>query len=150
MPHRSNQVTSKSSHVVVEKEAPSLPFPKATWEGGLGWGPAGGSGASSGPRRLFNRSRAVQQPFLPPKKASRSLPRCFRRASGGFMCSGRAPRPYFGSIYGFQEDAAAPQESKNFVRRPSDFEVVRFSFRVAIRVRCRTLAGSIMRTIWPL
>ena len=56
----------------------------------------------------------------------------------------------FGIDFCFQEDAAAPQKCKNFVRRPSDFEVVRFSFRVAIRVRFWTLPGSIMRTIWPL
>ena len=66
--------------------------------GGSGVGSRWGSGASSGPRRLFNRPRAVQESFLPPTKASRSVPRCFQRASGGFMCPGRAPRPHFGSI----------------------------------------------------
>ena len=85
-----------------------LPYPSPRRPGGgsvggvRGWvrgrGPGGGSGASSGPRRLFNRPRAVQESFLPPTKASRSVPRCFQRASGGFMCSGRAPRPHLGSI----------------------------------------------------
>ena len=55
----------------------------------------------------------------------------------------------FGIDFCFQEDAAAPQKCKNFVRRPSDFEVVRFSARVAIRTRFWTLPGSIMITIWP-
>ena len=154
MPHRSNQVTSKSSHVVVEREAPSLPFPKATRGGVRGWGP--GVGSRGWVRGLFG-SKAALQPAKSRSgvlsSANKGLQERSKMFSKGFWrlhVLGTSSETPFGIDFCFQEDAAAPQKCKNFVKGPSDFEVVRFSFRVAIRVRFWTLPGSIMRTIWPL
>ena len=120
--------------------------------------PGGGSGVGSreGVRGLFG-SKAALQPAKSRSgvlsSANKDLQERSKMFSKGFWrlhVLGTSSETPFGIDFCFQEDAAAPQKCKNFVRRPSDFEVVRFSFRVAIRVRFWTLPGSIMRTIWPL
>ena len=152
MPHRLNQVTSKSSHVVVERGAPSLPFPRprASREGVRGGSRWGGVKSLFGSKAALQPAKSRSGVLSSANKGLQERSKMFSKGFWRLHVLGTSSETPFGIDFCFQEDAAAPQKCKNFVRRPSDFEVVRFSFRVAIRVRCWTLAGSIMRTIWPL